>query len=334
MMSLETGSTAPSSETVSETVSSESSAVESNDSGSGYAKTDPGYDAFDDSDDDATENTETPSETSDDASDSNATEEKVETPAVDEAAEPETISDELLDKAYELGYTVEELKKFNDVKSLEKEITLTARLQERWQKSQDEKSLVADKPPEPEIAPADEDEPKWDELIEQGHDPDMVALLKRNSDRAARAEAQVKQLSQIEAKRAFDAQCDRFDDALNKIGDEFKDVFGTGTQDELADKSPEQAKNRVNVFQKMNMLRHGYLTAGQRVPPEADLIQEAVHASFYKHAQTTARKRLTGDIKKAGSQALSRPNSGGAQPLNGPQKALQIEQEYWKQNSL
>ena len=328
-MSLETGSTAPSSETVSETVSNESSAVESNDSSNGYSKTDPGYDAFDDSD----ENTETPSETSDDASDSNATEEKVETPAVDEAAEPETISDELLDKAYELGYTVEDLKKFSDVKSLEKEITLTARLQERWQKTQNEKS-AADKPPEPEIVPADEEEPNWDELVEQGHDPDMVALQKRSWDRAARAEAQVRQLSQNEATRAFEAQCDRFDVALNNIGDEFKDVFGTGKQGELAEHSPEQAKNRVNVFQKMNMLRHGYLTAGQRVPPEADLIQEAVHASFHKHAQTAARKRLTGDIKKAGSQALSRPNSGGAQSLNGPPRALQLEQEFWKQNNL
>ncbi len=331
MMSLETG-TAPASETVSETVSSETAAVETNDSGTGYSATDPGYEAFEDSDEESS-NTEQPSETSDEAS-GTTTEETVKTPAV-ETVDSETISDELLDKAFELGYSIDDLKKFDDVKSLEREITRVAKFQERFKVHEAGKVPVTEQPPEADLPVDDENTPPdWEELIEQGHDPDMVALQKKNWERAERAEAQVRQLTQIERQRAFEAQCERFDATLNNIGDEFKDVFGTGNRGELLTKSPEQAQNRQQVFDKMNMLRHGYLTAGKRVPEESELIQEAVHASFYKHAQTTAREKLKGDIKKSGSQALSRPNSGGATPLNGPSKALQMEQEYWKRNSL
>lgn len=332
MMSLETSTESPASETVTETVSPESATVETN-SGTGYSTTDPGYDAGDDFE---TETKETPSETSDDASGEETTEETVETPAVDEAAESEAISDELLDKAFELGYTIDDLKKFDDVKSLEKEITRTAQLKERWDHHQARSNSVAAPAKKPEDILVDEEkpEPNWEELVELGHDPDIVALNKQSWHEAKEAKAMVRQLLQSERQRTFEAQCDRFDDALNNIGDEFKDVFGTGKRGELIEKSPEQAKNRQAVFTKMNMLRHGYLTAGQKVPPEAELIQEAVHASFYKHAQTTARNRLKNDIKRSGSQALSRPNSGGEKPLSGPPKALQLEQEFWKQNNL
>ncbi len=333
-MSLETGNaTGP--ESAAEAVEApESSAVETN-SGSEYSVTDPGY--YDDSE---TETTETPSETLDDASGEEAAEETVETPAV-ESADFE-VSDELLDKAFELGYTEEDLKKFDDVKALEKDVNRTAKLRERWVKHQ------AGKVPPPETAEttetvnADElQEPNWEELIEQGHDPDIIAVQKRNwegmksvLERSKRAEELANQVIKTEQRRAFEAQCNRFDETLDNIGDEFATIFGKGKHAELLETSPEQAANRQKVFSKMNMLRHGYLTAGERVPPEAELIQEAVHASFFKHTQQTARAKLKNDIKKAGYQALSRPNSGGAKALSGPSLALQLEQEFWKSKSL
>lgn len=335
-MSLETGSEAPASEAVTETVSSpEVTAVESSSSGSGYSAVDPGYEAGDDFEPE-NENTETPSETLDDASgEEQTTEETVETPAVVEAAETEVISDELLDKAFDLGYTIDDLKKFTDVKSLELEITRTAQLKDRWNHHQAAKNAEpAPKKPEDILVGEETPEPNWEELVELGHDPDIVALNKRSWQEAQDAKAMVRQLLKNEQQRAFTAQCERFDNTLNAIGDEFKDVFGTGTVGDLMQKSPEQAQNRQAVFDKMNMLRHGYLTAGQKVPAEADLIQEAVHATFYKHAQKTARNRLKGDIQRASSQALSRPNSGGAKPLSGQSLALQLEQQFWRERKL
>lgn len=333
-MSLETGSEAPASEAVAETVSSPETTVVETSSSSGYSTVDPGYDTGEEVVS-TTESTETPSETSGDASGETTAEETVNTPAVDESADSKEISDELLDKAFDLGYSIDDLKKFTDVKSLEKEITLGAKLKERWDHHQAAKNPQPEpKKPEEILASDEKPEPNWEEFIELGHDPDIVALNKQSWQEAKDAKAMVRQLLQSEQQRTFQAQCDRFDDTLNNIGDEFKDVFGTGKVGELLQKSPEQAQNRKAVFDKMNMLRHGYLRAGQNVPVEADLIQEAVHATFYKHAQTTARNKLKGDIQRASSQALSRPNSGGAKPLSGQSLALQLEQEFWKDRKL
>lgn len=330
-MSLETTSTAPATESAApvSTPVVESQAVETTNSGSGYSVVDPGYDG-DDGDDFESNN---PPETSGDASgDEQTTEETVVTPTV-ETVDSAEISDELLDRAFDLGYTVEDLKAFDNVTSLEKEINRTAKLRDRWQKHQAGK--LPQPEPEPLLAvdPDELEEPKWDELIEQGHDPDIIAVQKRNWQRMTRAEAVANQVIRSERDRAYQAQCDRFDEVLNNIGEEFQPVFGQGKRGELVETSPEQVANRQKVFTKMNMLRHGYLQAGEKVPPEAELIQEAVHASFYKHSQQTARKKLIGDIKKSSSQSLSRPNSGGARPISGPALALQKEQEFWRERS-
>lgn len=265
-----------------------------------------------------------PSETLDDASDAESeTEETVETPAVSDAADSEGISDELLDRAFELGYTVDELKSFSDAKSLETEVTRVEKIQKRLAERQ------GTKPKEETPVPEPDPEPNWDELIEQGHDPDIVALNKKTWQRAQAAEAQARQVIQAEQNRAFEAQCIRFDETLNKL-EGFEAILGKGTRGELA---KELAQNRQKVFTKMQGLRQIYELAGEKVPPEAELIQEAVHASFFKHAQQTARSQIKGEIKKAGSQALSRPRSMGSKPLAGPDRALAAEAEFWKKHS-
>lgn len=331
-MSLETTSTAPASESATVAASpAESSAVETTNSGSGYSVVDPGYEGEGFGDTESND----PPETSGDASGEETAEETVVTPTV-EAAEPQEISDELLDKALELGYTEDDLRGFSDVASLEKEISRAAKLHERWQQRQAVNTPATEPPAAKPDVVIDEEkpEPDWENLIELGHDPDIVALNKESWNEARQAKAMLRELVKKDQQRSFEAQCQRFDDTLNNIGDEFKPLFGTGSQSELLASSKEQAANRQAVFDKMNMLRHGYLTAGQRVPPEADLIQEAVHASFYKHSQQTARTKLMGDIKKASSQSLSRPNSGGAKPLSGQSLALQKEQQYWSDKSF
>lgn len=320
-MSLEAGG----SESIPETEVTQTTSTDTGD----YSITDPGYDAgnlespVDELAELIAENTtKKPPETSGDASGTEeTTEETVTTPPDDETADSNIeISDELLDRALELGYTIDQMKEFSSADALEKEVTRVESLQKRVKERQAAKVT----PPE------DEDpEPNWDELVEQGHDPDVIALQKRTWQKSKQTEALARQVIQAEQARAFEAQCNRFDDVLSGM-DEFKTILGTGRRDELVKASPEQAKNRQTVFTKMNLLKQGYETAGLEVPPEEELIQEAVHASFYKHSQKTARQKLMSDIKKTGSQTLSRPNSGGAKPLSGQALAEQKELEFWK----
>ena len=305
--------------------------------GRGYSVTDPGYEADgqESSENDLeqliTENKtkNNPSDTSDDASEADGeTEETAETPTKVESAKSNEISDELLDRAAELGYTLDEIKSFRSGKSLEKEITRVETLQKRMQQRQSGKQSAQESPATEtsEVEP----EPNWEELIEVGHDPDVIAMQKQMWQRATKAEAMVKQIVQAEQDRAWSAQSQRFDDSLNNLGEEYRAILGTGTRGNLAKSSPEAAANRDLVFEKMQILKNGYMQAGKPMPTENDLIQEAVQASFYKQAQTIARKALTSEIKKSGSQALSRPRSAGNKSLAGSDLAMAKERAFWK----
>jgi len=331
MMSLESdGGSAE----VSESVSTESSSGASG-SNSGYSVTDPGYDsgvssetAGDELESLKAENTtKTPSETLDDASGN--TEEEAETQPTAESAETDTFSDELLDRATELGYTLDEIKGFRSEKSLEKDVARAEKLQQRLQERQAGKSSAKE-----ESAPVEETEPEpnWAELIEAGHDPDVVNMQQKLWQRAAKAEALVNQVFQAEQDRALTAQSERFDDTLNKL-DGFETILGSGRKGELEKASPEHVANRQKVFTTMQILKRGFEEAGVKVPAEAELIEAAAMASFPKHVQTTARNKLKSDIKKAGYQSLSRPHSTGSKPLSGQALATAKEQDFWKKHT-
>ena len=319
---------------------SESPAAESSaSSGSGYSVTDPGYDSGtpepieNELEALAAENVkeETPPDTpdvSDDAS-GDTEEETQETESPVDSADEDSFSDGLLDRAAELGYTLEEIKSFRSEKSLEKEVARSERLQQRLQERQAAKEPAK----EPEPAEDAEPEPNWEELLEAGHDPDVIAMQQKMWQRATKAEALVKQVLQADQDRAWSAQCERFDDTLNKLGEEYKSILGEGRRGELLKSSPEAAANRDKVFEKMAILKSGYEQAGKAVPPEAELINEAVQASFWKQSQTFARKALKSEIKKAGSQALSRPRSAGTKSLSGESLAMKKEQEFWREHS-
>lgn len=312
-----------------ETPTSESPAASS--ASSGYSVTDPGYESdapaesvVDELAELKAENTPNkPDSTESDASDTNGETEEAteETQTTVDAAETDGFSDELLDRATELGYTLDEIRAFRSERSLDKELTRVETLQKRLQ----ERKAKA----EPEPADEPDPEPKWDEMIEAGHDPDNVAIQKQLWQRAAKAEALVKQVYQAEQTREFNAQCERFDETLNKL-DGFEKILGSGRRDELAKASPDLAANRQKVFTTMQILKRGFEEAGVKIPAEAELIEAAAMASFPKHVHTTARNRLKSDIKKAGSQALSRPHSTGAKPLSGPPLAMAKEADFWK----
>jgi hypothetical protein len=302
----------------------------------GYSATDPGSELNEPVEDELAaliaENTKVkPSATADDASETETdgdgeTEETAETSAGDESADD--ISDELLDRAIAVGYELDDIREFKDAKALEKELSRVEKLRDRLQGKKAGTETATETEPEPESK-----EPDWNQLIEDGHDPDIIALQKSNWQRATAAEAMVKQLQQVEQTRAQQAVIDRFDDALNDMGKEYESILGKGRAAELMKSSPEAARNRSKVFTTMTILRNGYQQSGQPVPPEAELIQQAFQASFHSQLKEIARKSIKNQIKNAGSQALSRPRSGSAKELPGPERALVKEREFWKQHS-
>lgn len=306
-----------------------------------YTTVDPGYDSVEPVEDElaalVAENKKTkPSDSAaaedDDASDTEGgdtdgvVEEDAETQPGVQADAADDISDELLDRAIALGWELDDIRGVSDAKAFEKEIVRAERLQQRLQArkaSEKDAGTEADEPTEPD----------WDRMIQDGHDPDIIALQKTNWQRATEAQARVRQLEQAERQRAAQAVSDRFDDALNGLGEEYSSLIGKGKRDELMKSSPELVKNRQKVFNTMAILRNGYVQSGEPVPPESELIQQALQASFYRQTQEIARKAVKAKIKNAGSQALSRPRSGSEKELPGPERALAKEEAFWRSHS-
>lgn len=250
----------------------------------------------------------------------------------EESAESDSdFSDELLNRAVALGYTVADIKSFRSEKSLEKEVSRVERLQQRMASRS---AAPAEEPTQPKVeAPMDQAEPDWAQMIADGYDEKFVQLQQQTWQRAQAAEAGIRQLQQEHQRREFDAQVQRFDATLASLGEEYESLFGKGSIAEAKKSSPEMAQKRVEVFHKFQQLKNSYLMNRLPLPPEKELIEEAVHARFWKQTKTLARKELTNDIKKAGSQALSRPRSAGRQALSGSTAALAKEQDFWKKFS-
>lgn len=243
----------------------------------------------------------------------------------------EDFSDALLSRAVALGYTVADIKSFRSEKSLEKEISRVERLQQRMgDQAPASAELPADPPAEPAV---DTSEPDWKQMVADGYDQKFVELQQRTWQRAQAAEAGMRQLQQEHQRREFDAQVQRFDTTLANLGTEYESLFGAGSMADVKKASPEMAQKRVEVFHKFQQLKNSYLMNRLPLPPEKELIEEAVHARFWKQTKTLARKELTKDIKKAGSQAMSRPRSTGRQALAGAPAALAKEQDFWKKFS-
>ena len=303
----------------------------------GYAAVDPGFSFHEAVEKEIAaikSKNEKPSETSDDASDIDGeeevetegdAEETTETASGDDSVDDD-ISDELLDRAAALGYELDDIREFQDAKALEREISRVEKLQQRMQSRKPADESVT-KPAETE---PEDSEPDWEQMIEAGHDEDTVKILKRNWQRGEQATQALKQLQQAEQQRAMIAETQRFDDMLNGLPEQYESILGKGRRDDLLKSSPEVAKNRETVYVKMAVLRNAYQLSGQKVPSENDLLQEAVHASFHKQIQDFARKEIKHKIRKAGSQALSRPRSGSDRNVPNADKARMIEAAFWK----
>jgi hypothetical protein len=193
-------------ETASDAATTETTAESTSD----YGVTDPGYETIEPVDDELAalraENTkekpsgeessgDASSEVSDDAGGDDtdeSTEEAEETStgegdAATDSADDE-ISDELLDRAIAVGFELDDVKDLTDAKAFERAVVRVEKLQA--DSGQEARTMQ----PAAETAETESAEPDWDQMIEDGHDPDIIALQKDQLNVQLAAEAEVKQL--------------------------------------------------------------------------------------------------------------------------------------------
>lgn len=262
----------------------------------------------------------------------------------DEANEPETnssaavkganvdaaeIDDELIDRALDAGFTAEELRQMQSSAALRQAVSLAERLAAR---EKERKSAGGDSKSSP-AKDTEISEPNWQQMLDDGHDPQIVKVQQTVWQQANAARSMAQQIAAAEADRAFQAQCQRFDSELSAMTD-LTSVLGTGTLSELTASNPAQAANRQRVFTQMEVLRRGYEVTGRQVPSESQLIRAAAASAFPDQIQKNARQQVKQSIRNANSQALPRSGSGSKRPLTGPDAARQKEAEFWKTRSV
>lgn len=305
-----------------------------------YSVTDPGYtqdDVADESGDELaalkaenkTNKTPADDESADAGDKADEPSEAKAKPTGESVESEDDFSEALLDRAVALGYTVQDIKSFRSEKTLVKEIERVERLQQRMASRQ----APAQETP-PEKTPEAIAEPDWQQMIEDGLDPDDVAFKQQLWNRTTAAEQRAERLEQRENQRDSTAFFNNFDAKIGGLGDEYQDLIGKGTIAQIRSSAPDSvaqiAKNRQKVMNEFVGFRDLMLARGEQLPPDDELIEKAVHSAFWKQTKTLARKELTTDIKKSASQALSRPRSTGRQNLTGAAAAADKEAAFWK----
>jgi hypothetical protein len=107
---------------------------------------------------------------------------------------------------------------------------------------------------------------------------------------------------QAQQQRESDA---RFDGFISKLGEEYLDLMGKGSVDEL-DPQSQVMQNRKEVRQAMYSLGIGLHKLGKKIPPEKVLFERALDSVFGSKTKEIERKRLASTLKKQSKQFIGR----------------------------
>lgn len=109
--------------------------------------------------------------------------------------------------------------------------------------------------------------------------------------------------------QAAQVRLDRFDGFIGSLGDEWKDLFGSGPTDSL-DPSSKELQARVRLFQAGEDLARGRQMANQRIADQ-ERWKRGLGVEFgdqaAKRAAASATKKVAEQIGKQGKRVLSRP---------------------------
>ncbi len=126
---------------------------------------------------------------------------------------------------------------------------------------------------------------------------------------------------------------ERMDGYFNSLGDEYADLVGKGTIEDLKPDSS-QFKTRADITNAMIALRTGYERHGMPVPRETVLRQRATRMVLGERTQELARKKVAEQARNAQGQFLAKPTHREGQQLTGSEKADKRLDEFYRKKGL
>jgi hypothetical protein len=258
----------------------------------------------------------------------------------DEAVPDIPFSDELLIRAGELGFTAGEVSRFGSPEALQTALDASERaiLQMLGSKKEPEPEQAAETVEtfefnrEKLLEKFDEEYVDFLESNERRHFESRQALRKELADLHTQL-GELKQHTESSQReiqeRQAEEQQSRFDAFIDGLGEEYRDLLGSGPSKKMPPTSAE-FRNRVEVWERMQALRAWHMQRGHA--PEADkLYREALHAAFGDQFQTIARKQIETTSATRRKSAIARP-AGREGTVDPTTKAAQRIEKFWAEH--
>lgn len=221
------------------------------------------------------------------------------------------IAPELVYRAAQVGLGLEEVKQFKDAESLSAALSL---LEERMQAQAKDGEETGEK------------EPEWFELdLGEEYDDELRDKFKQYNnfmrDQFIAVREQVQDMRELVENQANALFEQRFEGAVNRLGDEWKDVFGQG---EIVDVNDKQRENRIKLIDAVDRLMSADVQVGRQRSIDA-VIKDALAVTFGDKLKSMERERIK---KKAGKRTkISKPQTSAVSGESGEDEAIQFIRE-------
>ena len=246
------------------------------------------------------------------------------------------ISDELNQKALDLGLTEEELKDFDSAEALEKIV------------SDIEKAVAVDEPAkkvdsaqatDKKVDKKKDEDTEGDDSLKLDNEEDidagivkgMKSLKQENTELRERVDKLTTNIEQEKQSRLQEVQTQfgkRMDTMVDKLGLEFAPIFGKGSIAKL-DRTSNAFKARDSVRAHMRGIAVGFSESGVEIPDEQKLFDMAIR---HLHEETINRVEGLRSSKKGAKYAkgakLGRSATKKTGKLTGDQKAIESSKAF------
>jgi|GEM_PF-5916190 len=250
--------------------------------------------------------------------------------AAAEPTEPEALDGDLLRRVSDYGLTAEEARKLGKPDALKAALVLADRLLSR-------RSQTGKNEPAPAETRQSDDTPAGNpvedipELDPSVYDEGLVNAYKAISNRIRAMEAAIQQVHGLAAQTVAQRTVAKFDESIRALGDEYADLLGSGSTDDL-DPQSEQYANRMRVARTVKALHDAYAGSG-KPPPLESLVRRAVAAEFSEVVEKKASESGARRARNELGQFTVRPNGRADRRTiqSGDEAALSALERKWRE---
>jgi len=238
----------------------------------------------------------------------------------------ETISDSVIRRAINLGFSVE------DVAAFQNERTLIAAC------------VIAERsiPRNDEVSKKNEEEDTLDVLSKINPDdfePEVVKILNTLVGEIKTQRDEISNLKNTQGEisaRSAAAQAAEienwFDGKISGLGKEYEPVLGKGKYQSLSQQSPQFGK-REEIADKMAVLLAGYAAAGKAAPSRDTVFDQAMRLVLSKETERINNEKTQSLLNKRKGQHINRPSKSANKTVTGDPSdeiAAMIDSKFFK----